>query len=130
MIRFLLLVVCLALPAAAQEVPVPPAPQTTPGELDEGLSFFEQGARSLLRGLADSIGPGMDEMRRSLDEMKPALDGLGEAVAGLRPMAEQLLLLMDNIGNYELPELLPNGDIVIRRKPAPPEPPAAGEIDL
>jgi hypothetical protein len=46
-------------------------------------------------------------------------------------MAESLLALMDDIGNYQPPERLPNGDILIRRKPDRPlPPPAEGEIDL
>jgi len=31
---------------------------------------------------------------------------------------------------YETPEILPNGDILIRRKPQPLPPPRDGEIDL
>lgn len=31
---------------------------------------------------------------------------------------------------YEMPEILPNGDILIRRKPQPLPPPREGEIDL
>lgn len=31
---------------------------------------------------------------------------------------------------YEMPEVLPNGDILIRRKPQPLPPPRDGEIDL
>jgi hypothetical protein len=133
MIRLCLFLICLALPAAAQDQPAPlPAPPVVlPDPLDEGLSLLEQGARSLLRGLAEDIGPGLDEMRRSLDAMKPALDDMGAALSGLRPMAESLLALMDDIRNYQPPERLPNGDILIRRKPdLPLPPPAEGEIDL
>jgi hypothetical protein len=137
MMRLCLLLLCLALPAAAQDQPAPPAappavpPMVAPDPLDEGLSLLEQGARSLLRGLAEDFAPGLDEMRRSLDAMKPALEDMGTALAGLRPMAESLLALMDDIGNYQPPELMPNGDILIRRKPGLPlPPPGAGEIDL
>jgi hypothetical protein len=129
MIRLCLLLICLALPAGAQDQPAPPV--GPPDAVDQGLSLLEQGARSLLRGLAEDLGPGLDEMRRSLDAMKPALDDMGTALAGLRPMAENLLALMDDIGNYQPPERMPNGDILIRRKPdLPLPPPAEGEIDL
>jgi hypothetical protein len=133
MTRLFLILICLAHPAMAQDQPAPQPEQPiiAPDPLYEGLSLLEQGARSLLRGLAQEIGPGLDEMRRSLDEMKPALDDMGAALAGLRPMAESLLALMDDIGNYQPPELMPNGDILIRRKPGLPQPPPAeGEIDL
>lgn len=126
MLRPMLLICCLALPAAAQDAPAP-----APDPVDEGMSLLEQGARSILRGLAQEVGPGLDEMRRSLDAMKPALEDMGTALAGLRPIAESLLALMDDIGNYQPPELMPNGDILIRRKQGLPlPPPAEGEIDL
>ena len=129
MIRPCLLLICLALPVGAQDQPAPPV--GPPDAVDQGLSLLEQGARSLLRGLAEDLGPGLHEMRRSLDAMKPALDDMGTALAGLRPMAENLLALMDDIGNYQPPERMPNGDILIRRKPdLPLPPPAEGEIDL
>ncbi len=133
MTRLFLLAICLAFPALAEDKPAPPPipPITAPGPLDEGISLLEQGARSLLRGLAQEMGPGLDEMRRSLDQMKPALDDMGAALSSLRPMAEGLLALVDDIGNYLPPERMPNGDILIRRKPGLPlPPPAEGEIDL
>ena len=33
------------------------------------------------------------------------------------PMAERLRGLMDDLDAYEAPEIMPNGDIIIRRKP-------------
>lgn len=125
----IILALCLAgLPATAQESPAPPS------DVDEGLSLLEQGARSILRGLMTEMQPTLDEMQRQLGDIGPALrdlsEGMDETLARMRPMAEDLLRLMDNIGNYQAPEILPNGDIIIRRKPDVPKPPAAGEIDL
>ena len=58
--------------------------------------------------------------------------GAGEAMAKMGPALQDLLAKMDDIRNYEPPEMLPNGDIILRRKlAAPPKPPVAGpEIDL
>ncbi len=43
-----------------------------------------------------------------------------EAVESLLPMIETLMerlpIVIDNLPNYEVPEILPNGDIIIRRK--------------
>ncbi len=64
--------------------------------------------------------------------MQPALEEMGRALNEMRPMAEQLLKLIDDIGNYEAPVVLANGDILIRRKPErrPPRPgPSAGRRD-
>jgi putative sigma-54 modulation protein len=45
---------------------------------------------------------------------------------------DKLMAMVDDITNYQAPEMLENGDIIIRRKPdAPPvQPPEAPGIDL
>lgn len=56
-------------------------------------------------------------MKGLMDEMEPALDDLSG--------------LLDNFDAYYPPEVLPNGDIIIRRKtPLEPDPDDGGEIDL
>lgn len=88
-------IVCLsALPMQAEE-----------SDMDEGLSLLEQGARLFMKGLAE--------------EMEPALRDLSTAV---EPAIAELLGLIDDINAYEMPERLPNGDIIIRRKPDHPLP--------
>lgn len=88
-------IVCLsALPMQAEE-----------GDMDQGLSLLEQGARLFMKGLAE--------------EMEPALRDLSTAV---EPAIAELLGLIDDINAYEMPERLPNGDIIIRRKPDHPLP--------
>ena len=101
-----------ALPAFGQDEPALPAP----GPADEGVDLLQRGMRSILEGFIAEMEPALDEMSRALTEM--------------RPMAEQLLGLIDDIGNYEAPVVLENGDILIRRKPDPPEPLKEGEIEL
>lgn len=114
---------CLAAaPLAAQEAaPADPAPE------DEGLSLMQRGAELLLRGLMDEVEPGLRDMEQALRLMEPELRALVDMVGDLR--------------NYEAPEKLPNGDILIRRKadapplpqdPAPPEatPPDLGGTEL
>lgn len=72
--------------------------------LDEGLSLLQRGTELVIEGLLAEIGP---ELRGLLDEV--------EGFAGYHP-----------------PEVLPNGDILIRRRtPGTPEPdPETGEVDL
>jgi len=75
------------------------------GEMEEGLNLMEEAMRLFMQGL--------------LSEMEPALDDLRD--------------LVGRIDSYHAPEMLPNGDILIRRKsPAEMEPGDAedGEIDL
>ena len=125
----------LGAPALAQEAPerlVPPesAPELAPeaGDIDEGVDLLQEGARLLFRGLIDEMGPALEEMQ----------DGLSDMAEELGPALRDLRALIDDLGNYSAPERLPNGDIVIRRKPGapPPGPPVVpedapeGEIEL
>lgn len=74
------------------------------GEMDRGLSMLEEGVGLMLQGL--------------LSEIEPRLSQLEEAI--------------DELNAYHPPEILPNGDILIRRR-TPNEPPApepGEEIEL
>ena len=126
----LALVLCLvAAPAFAEEPPL--APQAT----DDGFSLMEEGMKLVLRGMMSEMQPALDEMGKALEEAGPALQGLG---AELGPKLRQLIALIDDIGNYDAPVMLPNGDILIRRNvpltprplPLDPQPGPNGEIEL
>jgi hypothetical protein len=117
----MLTLMLLALPARAQEAPaLPPAD----GNVEEGVDLLQRGMRSILDGLFTEMQPAIEDMSRALTEMKP--------------MAGQLFRLIDDIGNYEAPVVLDNGDILIKRKPAAPAPVPAplpaplkeGEVEL
>ena len=63
-----------------------------------------------------------DVLRGLMDEMRPALE---DAIRMF-----QSLEAIDDPRNYDLPEFLPNGDIIIRRKPdAPPYQPKNRQPD-
>ena len=88
------------MPLAAQDKPAPPDA--------ESFGLIERGMRQLFEGL--------------LSDMEPALDEMGKALKELEPMARELVLLLGDVRNYAPPERLPNGDILIRRKPGVPLP--------
>lgn len=99
----------------------PPATSgTSPGTgaAGAGRDLMSEGLRLFMEGLRQEAAPLLDEMREGLEE--------------LRPMLSRLVELMGDVRNYEAPEMLPNGDIIIRRKtPKPPAPPAEdGEIEI
>lgn len=108
------LVLCLALaaPAAAQQA----EPADPPSDLNQGLDLLGEGARLLFRGL--------------MAEMEPALQEMGEQLKAMEPMLRSLAEMIGDIRNYETPEKLPNGDIIIRRKPDLPPSPSEGEVEL
>jgi len=119
------LVALTALPLAAQEA-------EAPEDMSEGFSLMEEGAKLLLRGLMSEMEPAIDDLKSMTDEMAKLGETMGPALVAL--MAQ-----IDDIRNYAQPEVLPNGDIIIRRRSdaspyVPPldiEPDAqTGEIEL
>ncbi|MDZ4096359.1 MAG: AAA+ family ATPase [Paracoccaceae bacterium] len=90
---------CVALPLAAQ------GPDD---EKSHGFSLIEEGIKLLFQGL--------------LNDVEPALDEMGRALTNLEPILRDLAGMVDDLNNYEMPEKLPNGDIIIRRKLILPEP--------
>ncbi|MCL7465002.1 AAA+ family ATPase [Phaeovulum sp. NW3] len=115
----MILAVALAVAPAGAQTP-DPAPES---EVEEGFSLLEEGAKLLLRGLMGEIGPALEDMQRSLED----------AGAELGPLLAEMMRLIDDLQHYQVPERLPNGDIIIRRKPDAPAPPADGanpEIEI
>lgn len=112
----------LAAPAFAETTlpPIGGTPEAAAPE-EEGTSLMEQGLELMMRGL-------MTEMEPAIEDMQGMLGELGEVADQLGPELQAILNLMGDVRHYELPERLPNGDILIRRKPdAPPMPPLPGE---
>lgn len=78
-----------------------PQAQDSKSEMSEGFSLLQQGTRLLLEGLMKELGPALLELEGRLIDLNA----------------------------YQVPEVLPNGDIIIRRK-VPLDGPDEGEIDL
>jgi hypothetical protein len=95
----------MAVVAALMAAPVG-ATDDTRQELREGMDLMGEAMRLMLRGLQGEIEPALRELEDALRDMHA----------------------------YHPPEILPNGDIIIRRKvPKPVDPNAPGEdgeIDL
>ncbi|MFN3144064.1 MAG: hypothetical protein ACE368_01845 [Paracoccaceae bacterium] len=74
------------------------------GDFKEGMDLLSQGTRLLFQGLLSEIEPALRELEGALNDLNA----------------------------YHPPEVLPNGDIILRRKtPLQPAPPAeGGEIEL
>lgn len=76
---------------------------------------------------ADLVQRGLELLfQELLKEVEPALKDLDTLSEELGPKVKELFDLVDDIRNYDAPEKLPNGDIIIRRK----NPLEEGEIDL
>lgn len=72
-------------------------------DLNEGINLLDEGARLLLRGLMNEMSPALKELEHALRDLSA----------------------------YHPPEVLPNGDIIIRRKePLDPKVGEDGEVEL
>ena len=121
------LTLALGAPLLAQQWQMPPAedapnaapqaqgPLTTPGDNSDGL---EQDLEGIMSEMFQRLQPHLEglanELSSTADEFRPALNELGG--------------VMDDIANYERPERLPNGDILIRRRADAPPPPPLEEL--
>ncbi|MCF2905477.1 hypothetical protein L0666_10790 [Octadecabacter sp. CECT 8868] len=108
--KHFLIAVCLCLPL--------PAFAEDEGELEEGFSLMEEGAKLLFRGLMNEVEPTLDEFSDLAGELEPALEMLASEMG---PALLELVQTLDSVRFYDRPEVLPNGDIIIRRKPDAPE---------
>jgi hypothetical protein len=100
-------VLCAVLAAGTPALAEEPA-----GDIAEGTDLMQEGAKLLLRGFMAEMGPALSQM-------------------------EELARLMGEWDQYYPPEVLPNGDIILRRRvPLVPGLPGSGpqedgaEIDL
>jgi hypothetical protein len=110
--------VCLASPLAAQEA-----------EKEQGHSLMERGAQMFLEGIMREMEPAMKDLERLAERMGPELR---QFVDEMGPAFAELMEKIDDLSAYHPPEMLPNGDIILRRK-APsemPEDPTDGEIEI
>ena len=97
---------------------------------EEGRSLMEEGARLFFEGIQREMGPALEGLRDRAQEMEPALR---QFVEEMGPALRDLMGEIGDLSAFHAPEVLPNGDILLRRKspqdlqdtPAP-----EGEIEL
>ena len=108
----------LASPVSAQE--------EAPSE--GGLSLMERGAQMFMDGILDEMEPAFEGMEGLAERLAPSLRNFAREMG---PKLSEILESVDDWNAYQAPEMLPNGDIIIRRKPdhplTPPETPTEPE---
>ncbi len=121
--RFAALILAAALTApilvAAQQWTPPRADQNSDPAPDSesGGDLFERGLESFMQNMLKEAEPHLDRLGRDL----------GDTVNSLRPVLGDIGTLMDDVKNYQAPERLENGDILIRRRADAPPPPPVGD---
>ncbi len=88
-----------ALPATAEEEDAP--------------TLMEQGAEMFFEGLRREMEPALDELLGLADQFGPAMRSFMQEMG---PALAELAAEVKDWSVYELPEILPNGDIIIRKK--------------
>lgn len=91
---------CLSLPAAAQEE-------------GEGKSLMEQGAELFFEGLRKEMAPSLESLQGFAEELGPSMLAFIEEMG---PALAELAATVQDWSAYHAPEMLPNGDIIIRKK--------------
>ncbi|MCE0504925.1 hypothetical protein LR948_06150 [Roseivivax sp. GX 12232] len=115
----------LTLTAAAFCLILSPAAAQDAGDEEEGFSLMERGMQLFFDGLMDEAEPAFEELRRIMEGIEPALS---DFVAEMGPALREVLEEVEDWSDYHPPEILENGDIIIRRK-APLEPETGPETD-
>ena len=116
---FLLSLLALApVDAVAQE------PKSEPG-----FDLMQEGLKLFFKGLQGEVEPLTEGLKDFALDLEPTFRELSEAMG---PAVRDLADRVDDFRYYDAPEILPNGDIIIRRKPTAPElpPPEKGQIDI
>jgi hypothetical protein len=81
---------------------------------EDAPSLMERGARLFMEGVLQEMEPALDGMKELADDVRPALR---DFVLHMGPALNDLLETVEDWSVYEPPEILPNGDIILRRKP-------------
>jgi hypothetical protein len=91
----------------------------TPAMADEtdGLSLMERGAQLFFEGLMQEVEPALDDLQGLAEQVGPSLQ---DFVTQMGPALGDMMDQVEDWSVYEAPEILPNGDIIIRRKPEIP----------
>ena len=85
---------------------------------DDGPSLMERGAELFFEGLAKEMAPALNDLRGMAEQFGPSMQSFLEEMG---PAFVEILDQVKDWSVYEVPEILPNGDIIIRRKVVPQE---------
>jgi len=100
--------------AFAAPVAPPVLAQAGPGEeAEDGPSLMERGAQLFMRGLLSEMEPALQDLQERFAEVEPAIRSFVEEMG---PSVLRLLQTVEDFRGYHPPEILPNGDIIMRKK--------------
>ena len=83
---------------------------------DDEPSLMEKGMQQFFEGLRDEMSPALRDLQGLMLEYGPKMR---EFLEEMGPAMGRVLDEVEDWTMYEAPEILPNGDIIMRRKPDP-----------
>ena len=93
-------------------------------EENDAKSLMEQGVELFFEGLRQEMEPALESLQGMAEEFGPSIRSFLEVMG---PALAELATDIRDWSAYEAPEMLPNGDIIIRKKPKPEAPAPEGE---
>lgn len=114
----------ISLAFAGTLIATPLAAQTEEGE---GKDLMERGMELLFEGLREEMSPALKQMREMAEEYGPALFSFLDEMG---PAFGEMLDDVKDWAAYHPPEILPNGDIIIRKKIRPEPKPEATPVPV
>ncbi len=94
---------------------------------EEGKDMMDRGMELLFEGLREEMSPALRQMRQLADAYGPALFSFLEEMG---PAFGELLDDVKDWTAYHPPEILPTGDIIIRKKVRPDPKPEARPVPV
>lgn len=96
-------------------------------EEEDGFNLMQEGAKLLFRGLMTEMEPALEEFESLMGEMQPLMR---DFMTEMGPALKDLMAQVEDWSMYHPPEMLPNGDIIIRRKTPRTDPEPPTDIEL
>ncbi|MDE4131953.1 hypothetical protein PXK00_02445 [Phaeobacter sp. QD34_3] len=99
---------CLVAPVAAEQAD------------NNGKGLMERGAELFWEGLRQEMSPALEDLQEFAENFASEVGpSMRDFLARMGPALAEIAAEVEDWSRYELPEILPNGDIIIRRKPDP-----------
>lgn len=95
-------------------------------ETGDGPTMMERGARLFLKGLMEEMEPALRDLETLTDQAAPAMQSF---LREMGPALAELFADVKDFSAYHPPEILPNGDINLRKK-APQDPAPDGDLGV
>lgn len=79
----------------------------------EGRSLMEEGALLFFKGLQEEMAPALEGLQSFMEDAGPSIQAF---MLEMGPKLGEVFSQVQDWSQYHAPEMLPNGDIILRKK--------------